>query len=69
MYLRWMVPSITPAARAALLGGIQASAPASVLSAILDTVQPHLSQLDWAKLSCALAPASASNLDRGQIQI
>jgi len=57
MYLRWMVPAMAPAERAALLAGMQAAAPAPVLAAVLDTVQPHLSQRDWAKLSSALAPA------------
>lgn len=57
MVMRWMIPAMAPAERAALLCGMQAAAPAPVLAAVLDTVQPHLSPRDWAKLSCALAPA------------
>ncbi|GAB2461948.1 hypothetical protein GCM10027082_11340 [Comamonas humi] len=59
MYLRWMIPAMAPVERAALLGGMQAAAPAPVVAAVLDTVQPHLSQRDWAKLGSALAPAKA----------
>lgn len=56
MYMRWMIPAMTPAERAGLLGGIQAAAPAPVFAAILDTVQPHLGQQDWAKLTKMLTP-------------
>lgn len=59
MYMRWMIPAVTPAERAGLLGGMQAAAPAPVFAAVLDTVQPHLSPQDWAKLTLALAPAQA----------
>jgi len=55
--LRWMVPALTPAERAQLLGGMQAGAPAPVFAAALDAVRPHLSARDWAKLEETLAPA------------
>ena len=55
--LRWMIPAMTPSERTQLLTGMQASAPAPVLAAVLDTVGPHLSARDWAKLGGALAPA------------
>ena len=51
---RWMVPFMNPAERAGLLGGIQQNAPAPAFQAILDTVRPHLSEREWAKLALAL---------------
>ena len=45
------------AERAELLAQMQAAAPAPAFAAVLDTVQPYLSQRDWAKLGSALAPA------------
>ena len=51
---RWMVPFMNPAERAGLLGGIRAKAPAPAFQAILDTVRPHLTQTEWAKLSRSL---------------
>ncbi len=59
LIMRWMIPAMTPAERAELLGGIQAAAPAPVFSAVLEAVRPHLGRQDWAKLSRALAPAPA----------
>jgi hemerythrin-like domain-containing protein len=58
--LRWMVPSITPFERAALLGGIQAKAPAPVFSQILDNVRPLLTPREWDKLMHAIAPLPAA---------
>lgn len=58
--LRWMVPALTPAERAHLLGGMQAGAPAPVFAAALDAVRPHLSQRDWVKLEEALIPAAVT---------
>ena len=55
--MRWLIPAMTPAERAELLAQMQAAAPAPAFAAVLDTVQPHLSQRDWAKLAGALAPA------------
>ena len=54
--LRWMVPSITPYERAALLGGIQSTAPAPAFSQVLDSVRPLLTPREWDKLMHALAP-------------
>lgn len=51
---RWLVPFMNPVERAGLLGDIRAKAPAPAFQAILDTVQPHLSQVEWAKLMRAL---------------
>ena len=55
--MRWLIPAMTPAERAELLAQMQAAAPAPAFAAVLDTVQPYLSQRDWAKLGSALAPA------------
>ena len=52
--VRWLVPFMNPQQRAGMLGGIRAKAPAPAFQAILDTVQPHLSQVEWGKLMRAL---------------
>jgi hypothetical protein len=56
IYLRWMVPAMAPAERAAFLTGIQLGAPAEVFEQVLAMVKPHLGDRDWAKLMAALAP-------------
>lgn len=55
LFMRWMVPAIAPAERTALLAGLRAAAPATVLAAVLSAVQPHLGQRDWNQLTSALA--------------
>lgn len=52
--LRWLVPAMNPAERAGMLTGMQAHAPAPAFAAALGIVRPHLSELEWAKLSRAL---------------
>ena len=52
--LRWMVPFMNPAERAAMLGDMRAHAPAPAFVAALDVVRPHLSEREWTKLSLAL---------------
>jgi hypothetical protein len=52
--IRWMVPFMNPAERAALLTNMQANAPAPAFAAALDTVRPHLDQNEWAKLARSL---------------
>jgi hypothetical protein len=56
LYLRWMVPAMAPAERAALLTGIHQGAPAEVFEGILATIKPHLGERDWAKLMAVLGP-------------
>jgi hypothetical protein len=56
VFMRWMIPAMTPAERAGLLGGIQLNAPREVLERILATVRPHLGERDWTKLMAAIAP-------------
>jgi len=48
--LRWMVPFMNPAERAAMLGDMRAHAPAPAFAAALDIVRPHLSEREWARL-------------------
>lgn len=52
--LRWMVPHMNPAERAAMLGGMRASAPAPVFEGALGLVRPLLGGRDWKKLAVAL---------------
>lgn len=52
--LRWLVPYMNPVERAGLLLDMQAHAPAPAFAAALDVVRPHLTPIDWAKLSRAL---------------
>lgn len=52
--VRWMVPFMNPAERLAMMAGMQAHAPAPAFTAALDTVRPHLSDVEWAKLTCGL---------------
>jgi hypothetical protein len=47
---RWLVPFMNPAERLAVLGDIRGKAPAAAFQAILGTVEPHLTELEWAKL-------------------
>ncbi len=52
---RWLVPFMNPQERAMMLQDMRGKAPAPAFQAILDTVQPHLDQREWAKLAAALA--------------
>ncbi|MBX3618591.1 MAG: hypothetical protein KF891_01165 [Rhizobacter sp.] len=49
--MRWMVPAMNPAQRAAVLGGLKAQAPAQAFEAVIDSVRPHLEIRDWSKLA------------------
>ncbi|HCL87468.1 MAG TPA: hypothetical protein DIC45_13470 [Comamonadaceae bacterium] len=53
--MRWMIPSVSPAERAAILGDMRAHAPAPAFAAVLDAVRPHLTQAARARLEQALA--------------
>lgn len=48
---RWLVPFMSPVERTALLADMRAKAPAPAFAAVLDTVRPHLTQGEWAKLA------------------
>lgn len=52
--LRWMVPSATPAERAAFLSSLREAVPAPVFADIMALVSPHLSTSDVAKLDAVL---------------
>jgi hypothetical protein len=53
--LRWMVPFMNPAERAAMLQDMRWHAPAPAFQAAIDTVRPHLTDREWDKLARALA--------------
>ena len=55
--LRWMLPFMAPAERAAMLDGMRSHAPAPVFEGALQIVRPHLSDAEWAKLARALGLA------------
>lgn len=62
---RWLVPFMNPVERVELLVDIRGKAPAPAFQALLDTVQPHLSTHEWAKLARALALPAAPGLAQG----
>ena len=51
---RWLVPFLNPAERVGVLSGVRQNAPAPAFQAILDTVRPHLTGNEWAKLARGL---------------
>ncbi|MNW08192.1 hypothetical protein D3C71_2049310 [compost metagenome] len=52
--LRWLVPFMSPPERTAMLADMRAHAPAPVFTAVLDSVQPHLTPYEWIKLMRSL---------------
>jgi len=52
--MRWMLPHMTPAERADLLGGVRAQAPAEAFNGLLSMIRPLLGGRDWRKLAHAL---------------
>ena len=52
--MRWMLPQLNAPERLGLLSGLRAGAPAPVFQAVMDLVQPQLSQRDWGKLAQGL---------------
>ena len=53
--LRWLVPFMNPAERAAMLRDMRAHAPVPAFAAALEVVRPHLAGREWDKLAAALA--------------
>jgi hypothetical protein len=51
---RWMVPAVSPAERAVIVGGMKAAAPAPAFQAMLDVIRPHLDDTAWDKLARAI---------------
>lgn len=63
--MRWLVPFMSPAERTAVLADMQAHAPAPAFAAVLDTVRPHLTETEWAKLARSLGLAAVPGLVQG----
>jgi hypothetical protein len=59
--MRWMVPAMAPAERAAMLSNRPKGMSDEVFCALLETFRPHLSARDWAKLTAAIGPVAAFN--------
>ncbi|HYM01765.1 MAG TPA: hemerythrin domain-containing protein [Stellaceae bacterium] len=57
---RWMVPALNPAERVQFLSGVRQAAPPPAFAAVLALVRPHLTDLDWRKLTTALASREAA---------
>lgn len=57
--LRWMLPALAPAERAALLTEMQGKLPAEAFAEILGQLRPNLSEREWAKLTVALGPIAS----------
>lgn len=55
--LRWILPHLSPAERAAMLAGMRQAAPAEVFDGTLCMIRPLLGGREWLKLSQALALA------------
>lgn len=51
---RWMVPALTPAERAAVVGGMQAEAPPEAFLGLLAHIRPHLDDKAWKQLARAV---------------
>ena len=47
---RWMLPALTPAERAAVVGGMQAEAPPEAFVGLLAHIRPHLDDKAWNQL-------------------
>jgi hypothetical protein len=56
MFLRWMVPCMTPPERLALLSEIRETAPPQAFTALLEAMRAHLSESEWSRLLAGLAP-------------
>lgn len=52
--LRWMLPHMTPAERAGMLGGMRAQAQVETFDGVLSQIRPLLGGRDWRKLATAL---------------
>lgn len=63
--MRWMLPYLHAPERLAFLSGMRQGAPEPVFRAVLDVVQPHLRQPDWAKLTRGLGLPAVPGLVTG----
>lgn len=55
--MRWILPHLSPAERAAMLAGVRQAAPAEAFDGMLCMIRPLLGGREWLKLSQALALA------------
>lgn len=60
--LRWMVPALSPAERAQMLGQMQRELPPEAMRGVLEIVRPHLDDGAWGKLARALNVPTAPGL-------
>ena len=51
LYLRWILPHVTPGDRKAILSGMQKELPAPAFEQVLSFIRPHLIDRDWTKLN------------------
>jgi hypothetical protein len=65
LVMRWMLPQMHAPERLSMLTGMRQEAPAPAFQAVLDTVQPHLSPRDWAKLAKGLGLPAVAGLMAG----
>lgn len=56
---RWMVPALTPAERAAVVGGMKAEASPEAFMGLLAHIRPHLDDKAWKQLARAVGVATA----------
>ena len=61
MALRWMLPALSPAARAQMIGLMRQNMPPEAMTGMLATLKPLLTEANWRKLTRALdmMPAAA----------
>jgi hypothetical protein len=64
LLLRWMVPAMSPAERAAMLGSMQMQMqmPPEAMRCVLEIVRPHLDDSAWGKLARSLGIAPVPGL-------
>ncbi|MCX7892287.1 MAG: hypothetical protein N2544_07980 [Burkholderiales bacterium] len=56
-FMRWIIPSVNAAERAAMFSAMRRKAPPEAVDAMLALARRHLPERDWVKLMAAIAPA------------
>jgi iron-sulfur cluster repair protein YtfE (RIC family) len=59
---RWLVPALSPAERAGMLGAMQSQTPPEAFLGVLAHVQPHVDAIGWIKLTRAIGVAQVPGL-------
>jgi hypothetical protein len=59
---RWLVPFLNPQERAGMLVDMRGKVPPEAFEALMDTVRPHMTTYEWAKLTRALGVAPVPGL-------